>query len=206
MGVLLYRALSGRLPYRASNVVELMLLLRAGKADPIGDVVTVDPALAAIVTKATEWDAAARFQSAREFQSAPLDWLATSSRVDHLLTDFLDVPVLARRPQRTPPPRAPSLAPSGATSSATARSPSVATLSAPSSDRGEAPRDVEVAPTSPSSSQSPVRKLPPPRTPARKKAARRLDSRPPKVAAAVEADEETTVRKLDPTPKRPLRS
>jgi eukaryotic-like serine/threonine-protein kinase len=197
VGVLLYRALSGRLPYRASNLVELLVLLRAGRADPIDQVVEVDQAFAAIVTKATEWDAAARYQTAHEFQKALVGWLAGSRRVDHLLTDFLELP--PRRPRATSP------------------------------DTGEAPTD-------PLMKQIVVPRLPPPRSPARKPAKAaptprdvrsqaptlpddgtrgRAPGQPPrlrrtkKAAAAKPVDhdeEETTIRKPDPTRKqRPKR-
>ena len=114
VGVLLYRALSGRHPYRASNLVELLVLLREGKSDPIGDVVEVDPLFASIVTRATEWDVAARYQSARAFQQDLASWLARPTRVDHLLTSFLEgaepptltFPRLA--PAKLPPPRSPA--------------------------------------------------------------------------------------------------
>jgi len=103
VGVLLYRALSGRLPYRASNLVELLVLLRAGKADPIQTVVDVDPAFAAIINRATEWDLAARYQSAAAFHRALVAW---STRVDTLLSEFLEVPRAPRA--KLPPPRSPA--------------------------------------------------------------------------------------------------
>ena len=105
VGILLYRALSGRLPYRANNLVELLMQLRAHKAAPIEDVVDVDPAFASIVTRATAWDRTKRYQTARVFRQALESWLSGSRRVDHLLTDFLEVPGSVPAPAAPPPAR-----------------------------------------------------------------------------------------------------
>jgi len=105
VGVLLYRALSGRLPYRANNLVDLLVQLRSGKADPIETVADVDPAFAAIINRATEWDLAARYQSAAAFHRALLAWKPNTPRVDALLSEFLE------RPQtraKLPPPCSPA--------------------------------------------------------------------------------------------------
>jgi serine/threonine-protein kinase len=106
VGVLLYRALSGKLPYRAKTLVQLLLQLRAGKHDPIEELVDVDPALAAIVAKAIEWDVAARYQSARAFQLALVDWMVTAKKVESLLSEFLAV-----RRDAGPPDTEPSRVP-----------------------------------------------------------------------------------------------
>lgn len=127
VGVLLYRALSGKLPYRAKTLVQLLLLLRGGKHDPIDEVVDIDPGFAAIVTKAIEWDVAARYQSARAFQIALVEWMVSAKKVRSLLTDFLgirpdnggpdtapsppplaDDGVTSRVPSHLPPPRGPA--------------------------------------------------------------------------------------------------
>jgi eukaryotic-like serine/threonine-protein kinase len=111
VGVLLYRLVAGRLPYRGKNFVELVMQLRAGKATPLADIVLgIDPLFALIVDTAIEWDRVARFQSAVEFRRALHEWLGKSSRVDRLLSEFLDVPrarapSFAHIPDPGPPPK-----------------------------------------------------------------------------------------------------
>jgi serine/threonine-protein kinase len=115
VGVLLYRTVAGRLPHVSKNVVDLRLELRSGKMPRLDQVAEVDAGLADIVARAMDWDAAGRFQSARDFQKALRDWLDVTSRVQHLLTDFLEVPHVVR-------PAIPSAAPRAA-SSVSAQSP-----------------------------------------------------------------------------------
>lgn len=108
VGVILYRCLSGRLPYPAKNLVELLFKLREGKVDPIQEVADVDEGFAKIVNRAIEWDRDARNQSARDFQAALSDWLSASTRLERLLTEFLDVaPVEHAVPKTAPPARRP---------------------------------------------------------------------------------------------------
>jgi serine/threonine-protein kinase len=129
VGVLLYRTVAGRLPHVAKNLIDLRLELRSGKTPPLDQVAEVEPGLSEIVARATDWDAAARFQSARDFQKALLDWLKATSRVEHLLTDFLDVPPPVSRPAMpSVPPRAASSAPVPPRASS---KPSVAAASVP---------------------------------------------------------------------------
>jgi serine/threonine-protein kinase len=96
VGVILYRAVTGALPYGAKTVMDLLRQLREGRAPKIqalaGD---VDERFAAIVTKALEWDPTARFATAKELQRALEDWLKGVARIEEVLSDFLERPANA---------------------------------------------------------------------------------------------------------------
>jgi serine/threonine-protein kinase len=94
VGVMLYRSVTGALPYGSSSVVDLLRELREGRAPRIGDLAgDVDPRFSAIVHKALEWDRSARFATARDFQRALGDWLKGLSRIEEVLSDFLEAPL-----------------------------------------------------------------------------------------------------------------
>lgn len=119
VGVLLYRTVAGRLPYKAKDLGELLVALRQQKNPPLQEVLPdIDPDFAKIIDHAVEWDPAARFQTAREFGRALSEWSKKVSRVNDLLAEFLDmeqssgrfdepVPVLVPPEEREtmPPPR-----------------------------------------------------------------------------------------------------
>jgi len=93
VGVLLYRAVTGKLPYGASTVIDLLKQLREGHAPRIGELVgDVDKNFSAIVHKALEWDRTARFATAKDFQRALIDWTRSVARIEEVLSDFLEVP------------------------------------------------------------------------------------------------------------------
>jgi serine/threonine-protein kinase len=117
VGVLLYRASAGRLPYKAKDFVELLMALREKKNPPLVEVLPdVDPRFAAIVDRAVEWDVRTRFQTARDFQKALVAFLRATSHLDEMLAEFLDdeetaeqraIGAPAKRPASQAPPRAP---------------------------------------------------------------------------------------------------
>jgi eukaryotic-like serine/threonine-protein kinase len=75
VGMILRRALSGRLPYEADTVVELLVRRREEKPLPLARVSPdVDVELAAIVDRAIAAEPAERFQSARELHRALVNW------------------------------------------------------------------------------------------------------------------------------------
>jgi serine/threonine-protein kinase len=91
VGVLLYRATAGKLPFRGKTIVELLQKLRAGGAVPLSEYVPdVDPRFAAIVDKAIEWSAEGRYQTAAQFRDALRRWLGAVKNVNQLLSEFLD--------------------------------------------------------------------------------------------------------------------
>jgi serine/threonine protein kinase len=110
VGVMLYRCVTGRLPYRASNLVELLSQLRAGGAPHVCDLQPdVDKAFGAIIDKAIEWDPKARFPTARDFHAALVGWTQQRTRVNRMLADFLDasapdvLPASPALPKSKPP-------------------------------------------------------------------------------------------------------
>jgi serine/threonine-protein kinase len=104
VGVILYRCLSSELPYRGSSLLELITLMREGRARPLAEVAPhVDRGLAHIVDRAIEWDRKARYQSAREVAEALATWAHAGDRIDDLLSEFLQVPSPARKKATLPP-------------------------------------------------------------------------------------------------------
>jgi serine/threonine-protein kinase len=90
VGVILYRAVTGALPYGATSLAELLGQLRAGHAPRIDALAAdVDPRFAAIVTRALEWDRSARYATAGELQRELVDWLASIARLEEVLSEFL---------------------------------------------------------------------------------------------------------------------
>jgi serine/threonine protein kinase len=93
VGVMLYRAVTGTLPYGAATVVDLLRELREGRAPQVNELAgDVDPKFGAIVQKALEWDRTARFATAKEFQRALEDWRKNNARLREVLSDFLETP------------------------------------------------------------------------------------------------------------------
>ena len=93
VGVMLYRCVSGVLPYSGATPAEMVAQLRKGKAPPLSDrVAGIDAAFTSIVESAMEWDPAARFPSALALRAQLSEWLATRDNVTRLLSEFLDVP------------------------------------------------------------------------------------------------------------------
>jgi len=79
IGVIVYYAITGRLPFKAPTLNELAIKITTTQADPPESVVALDPQFAAIIVKAMHSDREMRFQSAREFQAAVAHWMATNS-------------------------------------------------------------------------------------------------------------------------------
>jgi serine/threonine-protein kinase len=93
VGVMLYRAVSGRLPHQAENVVELLAKLLSEPVPPLECVVTdVDRGFALIVNRATAMKPGDRYQSAKEFRADLVRWMRKARQLDRLLAEFLEVP------------------------------------------------------------------------------------------------------------------
>jgi serine/threonine protein kinase len=74
-GVILYEALTGQVPFSADTFNELLFKIVLEEPKPLAQVdPSIDPAFAAIVTKAMARDPANRFQTAVEFQQALGAW------------------------------------------------------------------------------------------------------------------------------------
>jgi serine/threonine protein kinase len=93
VGVVLYRAVAGRLPYNAGTKAELLLQIRNGDRIPITELVPdIDPDFAAIVMRAVAQEPAERFPSAREYRAALLAWAESAEQREGLLAEFLERP------------------------------------------------------------------------------------------------------------------
>jgi serine/threonine-protein kinase len=76
-GVILYESVTGEVPFNADTFNELLFKIVLEQARPVEQAVPgIDPNFAAIVNKSMAREPAARFQSAREFQSALEQWAA----------------------------------------------------------------------------------------------------------------------------------
>jgi serine/threonine protein kinase len=109
VGVVIYRAVTATLPYRAKNLVDLLHLMRQGRPAHVCELAPdVDPKFGAIVDKAIEWDPKARYPTANDLQKALLDWYSGLERIDRILGDFLEKPAAPPTVQRASvhPPRA----------------------------------------------------------------------------------------------------
>jgi serine/threonine-protein kinase len=75
VGVILYEALTGQVPFSADTFNELLFKIVLEEPKPLAVVdPSIDAGFAAIVTKAMARDPAHRFQNAREFQQALAQW------------------------------------------------------------------------------------------------------------------------------------
>jgi len=91
VGVLLYRAVAGCLPYPARNLPEHLTALRERRTSPLAELVKgTDPRFSEIVERAIEWDRDIRFQDARELLAALSTFCHANDQVHRLLADFLD--------------------------------------------------------------------------------------------------------------------
>jgi eukaryotic-like serine/threonine-protein kinase len=79
VGVVMYQAVTGRVPFHAETFNELVFKIALEAPEPV-ELLTpgLDPGFAAIVARAMARDPGVRFQTAREFQAAIGQWLMTS--------------------------------------------------------------------------------------------------------------------------------
>ena len=110
VGVLLYRAVAGQLPYAARSLIEHMSALRERRCAPLTELAAdADPKFSAIVERAIEWDREARFQDAPSLHRALVGWIRSNEDVHRMLADFLErehspatvVPAALPRPEPT---------------------------------------------------------------------------------------------------------
>lgn len=114
VGVILYEALAGEVPFNAETFNELLFKIVLEHPVPLQErVPDIDPAFAAIVEKAMARDPADRFQSAEEMKRALESWLAGAPMIsDNTLTH--GTPHGLSRTQAAPAPQAPGGAPPAA--------------------------------------------------------------------------------------------
>ena len=113
LGVILYEAIAGEPPIVGENVNDLLFRIALDEPTPIADRMPyVDPALAALVTRAMAKSPEARFQSAEEMRDALAAWqsmfasgtithevVATNHRVDAVM----GTPMAMEAPTRSEP-------------------------------------------------------------------------------------------------------
>ena len=80
VGVVVYQAVTGRVPFHAETFNELVFKIALESCEP-AELVTpgLDPAFAALIVRAMVRDPAGRFQTAQEFQAAVGQWLMTAA-------------------------------------------------------------------------------------------------------------------------------
>jgi eukaryotic-like serine/threonine-protein kinase len=79
VGVMMYYAVTGRLPFKAQRFTELAIKITTMPAEPPESIVQLDPQFAAIIHKAMQREKEHRFQTAREFQAAIAQWMMSNS-------------------------------------------------------------------------------------------------------------------------------
>ena len=78
VGVMVYYAITGRLPFKATRFTELAIKITTMPADPPESIVQLDPQFAAIINKAMAREKEHRFQTARDFQAAVAQWMTAN--------------------------------------------------------------------------------------------------------------------------------
>ena len=80
VGVVIYQAVTGRVPFHAETFNELVFKIALESPEPAELVAPgLDPAFAALIVRSMVRDPAGRFQTAQEFQAAVAQWLMTAA-------------------------------------------------------------------------------------------------------------------------------
>ena len=80
VGVVVYQAVTGRVPFHAETFNELVFKIALESPEPAELVVPgLDPSFAAIIVRSMVRDPAGRFQTAHEFQNAVAQWMMTAA-------------------------------------------------------------------------------------------------------------------------------
>jgi serine/threonine-protein kinase len=80
VGVVIYQAVTGRVPFHAETFNELVFKIALESCEPAELVAPgLDPAFGALIVRAMVRDPAGRFQTAQEFQQAVGQWLMTAA-------------------------------------------------------------------------------------------------------------------------------
>jgi len=107
VGVILYEALTGQVPFSADTFNELLFKIVLEEPKPLSVIdPSIDAGFAAIVVKAMARDPAHRFQNSREFQQALAQW---ASGQGSMLVSQLRVPTTGLTASRMAQPSSPLL-------------------------------------------------------------------------------------------------
>jgi serine/threonine-protein kinase len=79
VGVVVYQAVTGRVPFHAETFNELVFKIALESPEPAELVPGLDPSFAAIIVRSMVRDPAGRFQTAHEFQNAVAQWMMTAA-------------------------------------------------------------------------------------------------------------------------------
>ncbi|MEO5726767.1 MAG: serine/threonine-protein kinase [Byssovorax sp.] len=80
VGVVIYQAVTGRVPFHAETFNELVFKIALESPEPAEIVAPgLDPAFAALIVRSMVRDPGGRFQTAQEFQAAVAQWLMTAA-------------------------------------------------------------------------------------------------------------------------------
>jgi eukaryotic-like serine/threonine-protein kinase len=95
VGVVIYQAVTGRLPFQAETFNELVFKIALESPEPAQVVVpNLDPAFAQIIEKAMVRDVNLRFQTAREFQAAIDQWMMVNPIAPDMMPGMQRIPTL----------------------------------------------------------------------------------------------------------------
>ncbi len=112
-GIIMYRCVTGTLPFKANTVFEMLIHLREGRAIKLADAMPgIDSAFAAIVDRATALKPQSRFQSAEVFRNALVAWMENTTRLAELI-EFLEESAQQEIPPDLSPPTEPTITPVG---------------------------------------------------------------------------------------------
>jgi serine/threonine-protein kinase len=101
VGVILYECVTGKVPYQAKTLNELIFRIVLEAPPPLSSVVPdLDPAFVAIVEKAMAREAGERFQTAREMHEALSAWLTSDGTGARVGVDTADLMLWATAPNR----------------------------------------------------------------------------------------------------------
>ncbi len=104
VGVVMYQAITGRLPFSAETFNELVFKIALEAPPPAETVVPdLDPTFAAIIRTAMEREPDARFASAKDFQAAISRWIALNPAPDSIRPTAPETSGFLPSPARTAP-------------------------------------------------------------------------------------------------------
>jgi serine/threonine protein kinase len=110
VGIILYEAVTGRVPFQAETFNQLLFEIALAKITPATQIVPeLDPAIDTIIMRASARDPVHRFQSCDEFAAALESWEKTGSAVSLPPEQSLEMIVAATVPRTSASPSHPAM-------------------------------------------------------------------------------------------------